>query len=1040
MKGAAIRGLAILAVSFLALSGALACTGDSDGPDATPPVDTARETPSNDATSAQSRGDTPQASVGTDTSATDSSPVSGTGGSGQLAALGDLAWQDGSLDLLEERAAESLIAIENSAPAAAGVLLALPWVADEVMLEERLALPQMEEIAREDPALAQKVVALPWLADDVDGEELLALESIRDISQRDTTLARAVVEAPWTAQGVTSELRLTLAVIADISGDDPALARRIAQSPEAADGISGADLVQLTNSENYYFERIREEAPDLAQELSRMPWVARNLTGARIESQPSAGLLASPLATDLTSHELWALYVFRVLAEVDGSLARLVATFSWLYDGMSRDEEDILIALAAIAGEDLSLARSMAELPWLSQEIVYLKARAFTIMGFLAKHDARNLDYLTSQPWFQDGLSLEEAAIIVVSGVGSADLGQFEELVGEHPQVRSEVLSMPSGDVTLFAVKRGSLGPIGDSVLEDMRGSITIMSEFMGHPWHREVAITLIEPDFEFYTEPEGLYVGEFIIVREENLVPVLYHEMAHHYHLGPDWINEGGAEFLTRYALRIGEPAGLDRRYQDIQISAAACHPNVQALLDGSVGWSKKFYLANRDCHYVMGEYFILGMYLGLGPEVVSGALWDLHQIRTVTEADIYQAFFAHTPPEQRDEFRSLYAVLHGGPVPDIEVRPVSDCNPARDRDALVALYNATDGPNWKLVGGWLTDDPVGEWRGITPDGDGCVAHLLLPDNGLAGTLPPALGSLSSLELLDLSHNRLTGEIPAELGQLSHLQKLFLAGNQLSGPIPAELGNLTSLLDLFLSGNRLTGPIPPELGNLESLAALTAETNELDGPLPPALGRLANLEELDLGFNHITGDIPSELGDLSSLKTFKLSHNQLTGTIPPSLGGLSNLTVLELQVNQLSGDIPPELGNLGNLGYLLLDLNQLGGAIPNQLGKLSNLLRLNLSSNPLTGPLPTELGSLNSLQYLDLSYTGLSGPIPNELDFLPSAAQIILVDTELTGPLPGGLQGRDTVAFRASQIPGPDYNTSYSRGLEARRAFLGGQ
>ena len=648
MRRAVARGLALFAVCFLALAGTLSCTG-SDEPDASPPTETAREAPANNSAPAETQGGAPQTSVGTGAFPTNISPVSGTGGSPQPAVPGDLAWQDGSLDLLEEKAAEALINIESAAPAAASTLLALPWVADEVLLEERLALPRMEAIARQNPVLAEKVIALPWLADDVDGEELLALESIRDIAQRDAGLASAVVEAPWAAESVTSELRFTLAVVSDISGDDPALARRIAASPGTADGISSAELAQLTNSENYYLDRIRDEAPALAQELSEMPWVARNVTGASTDTRPAAGLLAAPLATDLTSHELWALYVFRVLAGIDEPLALRVAKFSWLYDGMSRAEEDVLIALGEIAKEDLALAHRLADVPWISAEVVNFTARAFTIMGFLAKHETSYLEHLISQSWFQDGLSLEEAAIIVVSGGGCGDSVRFRELVGEDPQVQSQVLSMPSGDITLTAVKRASLGPIHESVFEAMRTSITVMSGFMGHPWPRDIAITLIEPEFEYYTEPAGLYVGEFIIVKDESLTDVIYHEMAHHYHLGPKWINEGGAEFLTRYIFHVEEGGGLDTRHRDIRVRAAQCHPNVQALLDGSVGWSRKFYLANRTCHYVMGEYFILGMYFGLSPEVVSAALWELHRILSVTEADIYQAFFGNTRPGSR-------------------------------------------------------------------------------------------------------------------------------------------------------------------------------------------------------------------------------------------------------------------------------------------------------------------------------------------------------------------------------------------------------
>ncbi|MCY4647934.1 MAG: hypothetical protein OXE73_13795 [Gammaproteobacteria bacterium] len=41
------------------------------------------------------------------------------------------------------------------------------------------------------------------------------------------------------------------------------------------------------------------------------------------------------------------------------------------------------------------------------------------------------------------------------------------------------------------------------------------------------------------------------------------------------------------------------------------------------------------------------------------------------------------------------------------------------------------------------------------------------LNDNNLSGSIPPELGSLSSLHVLDLDENRLTGSIPPALGDL---------------------------------------------------------------------------------------------------------------------------------------------------------------------------------------------------------------------------------------------------------------------------------
>ena len=35
-------------------------------------------------------------------------------------------------------------------------------------------------------------------------------------------------------------------------------------------------------------------------------------------------------------------------------------------------------------------------------------------------------------------------------------------------------------------------------------------------------------------------------------------------------------------------------------------------------------------------------------------------------------------------------------------------------DRAALVALYNATDGPNWSHNTNWLSDLPISKWDGV--------------------------------------------------------------------------------------------------------------------------------------------------------------------------------------------------------------------------------------------------------------------------------------------------------------------------------------
>ena len=116
-------------------------------------------------------------------------------------------------------------------------------------------------------------------------------------------------------------------------------------------------------------------------------------------------------------------------------------------------------------------------------------------------------------------------------------------------------------------------------------------------------------------------------------------------------------------------------------------------------------------------------------------------------------------------------------------------------DRAALVALYHATEGPNWLDNNNWLTDAPLGDWHGVGTDEHGRVFALRLASNGLTGEISEKLGNLASLTILVLDSNQLTGSIPPELGNLANLRELWLLTNQLTGSIPRELANLAHVL-----------------------------------------------------------------------------------------------------------------------------------------------------------------------------------------------------------------------------------------------------
>ncbi|MYK00813.1 MAG: hypothetical protein F4037_02485 [Gemmatimonadales bacterium] len=352
-------------------------------------------------------------------------------------------------------------------------------------------------------------------------------------------------------------------------------------------------------------------------------------------------------------------------------------------------------------------------------------------------------------------------------------------------------------------------------------------------------------------------------------------------------------------------------------------------------------------------------------------------------------------------------------------------ECGRLSDREVLVALYDATDGPNWSNAGNWLTAAPLGEWYGVTTGDADRVVRLDLGGNNLSGPLPAELGSLTTLAHLVFTGNNLSGPIPAELGNLTRLLWLGLAGNDLAGSVPAELGSLASLGYLVLTSNDLSGPIPPELGNLGSLEGLRLGNNHLMGPIPPELGSLVGLTDLFLDGNNLAGPIPAELGNLTSLRALGLSDNNFTGPIPPELGSLADLRELWLRSNDLSGPVPPELGALTSLIWLYLDNNGLTGPVPPEFGGMTSLTLLSLTNNPgMSGALPARLTELN-LEALLAGGTDLCAP--PDPDF-----QAWLRTFHKRRIASCGIGGTTTMAYLTQTVQSPDYPVPLVAGEKA--------
>ena len=310
------------------------------------------------------------------------------------------------------------------------------------------------------------------------------------------------------------------------------------------------------------------------------------------------------------------------------------------------------------------------------------------------------------------------------------------------------------------------------------------------------------------------------------------------------------------------------------------------------------------------------------------------------------------------------------------IENRDFHTCdviNPHPDVDALIAFYNATNGPEWKYGNNWLSHSPVETWHGIVTDDQDRVTEINLFDNGLTGSIPPEVGELSELKGLHLESNELMGSIPAKIGQLHNLETLNLSRNDLSGTVPGEMGQLGNLNTLYLQKNMLTGTIPPEIGQLSDLEILRLDANDLEGNIPGTIGQLANLTVLIL------------------------AENSLNGSIPGEIGLLENLEILDLSTNLLSGLIPRELLRLNSLKYMRLSINRLTGTVPSDIDRLSGLMEFDIRYNmDMSGRLPRQMTNLD-LSHLLIKGTSIC--VPADAEFQAWLQGIAV--KELTEPCP---------------------------------------
>ncbi|XP_049347431.1 receptor-like protein 6 [Solanum verrucosum] len=260
-------------------------------------------------------------------------------------------------------------------------------------------------------------------------------------------------------------------------------------------------------------------------------------------------------------------------------------------------------------------------------------------------------------------------------------------------------------------------------------------------------------------------------------------------------------------------------------------------------------------------------------------------------------------------------------------------------------------------------------------------LENLKLNGNDLLKGVLPKIHPSNSLLELDISYTGISGELPDSIGTLSSLNRLNMYGCQLSGRIPDSIGNLTQIRYLDFSNNHFTGHIPSTISKLKQLTFLGLSSNSFSGEIPDIFSNLQELRTLYLRNNSFVGSFPSTIVSLTHLQDLELSSNSLSGQLPNNVSILQKLTILDLSYNSLNGTIPSSVFGLPLLSSLLLQHNQFSG-LDDELKTNPTLARLDLSHNQLSGSLLQSLSNLTNLSMLDLSSSNITVHVGKQITF----------------------------------------------------------
>ena len=506
--------------------------------------------------------------------------------------------------------------------------------------------------------------ALPWVGSPPDAFHRRAAESIIGLWVRDAELGDHVARMAWVVDGVTDDEPDVLSSLRELAASEPELAGLLLRLP----WVVGMPADTAGNVE----------------------WIVFGLlSGIGVANPPLARLLAShPLLADDLTLEEW--QVVELLVETGFSnleQARRLAATDWVSDGIEAHELPVLFAIVSTADSPTASAEFLSGIPGLTAHLPGdLPAHATRALANLALDGQGHLEQIRAQPWFADGLTEEEAVLVVILERAADDLpAHFRDLLtGRFSRTRTVEFPL-TGEVRLWVVQDTPLSD-GDVILQDMEETVRYLEEVVQEPFPTDVLIlSVVDPNKESY----GLG-GEWLNTHirlarnpHSGSVEEIPHEAGHFIFKGPRWYSEGASELGRAFVNHRTGVQTLDQRREELaNTERCTSYANIRH-------WAHEVQERGPTpgdlCPYILGENLLLNAWNLLGQDNMSATLRELYVLNRdketpITEEVVYDAFLRNVPSGKQAAFQDLYRRLHGGAFafPGVDLNDAHGDDPA--------------------------------------------------------------------------------------------------------------------------------------------------------------------------------------------------------------------------------------------------------------------------------------------------------------------------------------------------------------------------